>query len=127
MPRSKYTPQDLENMKTISTNLRKLTSSKGTNQSQISSKTGIPASTLSGYFNATSLPNAGNLQKLADFFNVQKSDIDPRFKTGFKSNDNEPNKTATLLAAHIDDNVTDDEMNEILNFIDYIKNKYKED
>lgn len=125
MPRSKYTPQDLENMKNVSNNLRKLISVKGVTQSQLSSKTGIPASTLSGYFNATSLPNAGNLQKMADYFKVQKSDIDPRFKTGFKNK--EPNKTATLLAAHIDDNVTDEQMNEILNFIDYIKNKYKED
>ena len=39
----------------------------------------IPASTLSGYFAERSTPTAGNIQKLADYFRVNKGDIDPRY------------------------------------------------
>ncbi|WP_413770214.1 LexA family protein, partial [Vibrio vulnificus] len=46
-----------------------------------SDETGIPVSTLSGYFAKRSTPNAGAVQKLADYFGVNKSDIDPRYGT----------------------------------------------
>lgn len=47
-------------------------------QQELSEKTGIPASTLSGYFNETSTINPKNLQILARFFNVPEGTIDPR-------------------------------------------------
>lgn len=62
----------------IAENLKNL--SNGMTQVEISDKSGIPASTLSGYFNSTSTINPGNTQILADFFKVPKSSIDPRFK-----------------------------------------------
>ncbi|HBI2077463.1 TPA: LexA family transcriptional regulator [Enterococcus faecalis] len=43
--------------------------------------TNIPKSTLTGYIKGTSTPNKGNIQKIADFFGVKKSKIDPRFNS----------------------------------------------
>ena len=77
--RGKLTPQDLEYMKIISKNINKLLDSKGYKQIDLSKGTGIPPSTLTGYVKGTSIPIPGNVQKIADFFNVAKSDIDPRF------------------------------------------------
>ncbi|MFK4781406.1 S24 family peptidase [Lactococcus petauri] len=77
--RGHSTPQDEENKKIISSNLNKLLSDTNTKKIDIHRATEIPVSTLTGYFQAQTLPNAGNLQKLADFFGVYKSDIDPRF------------------------------------------------
>ena len=77
MPRNKLSPLDIKVREDISTNLKRL--SHGKTQQQISDKTGIPVSTLSGYFAKRSTPNAGAVQKLADYFGVRKSDIDPRY------------------------------------------------
>lgn len=80
MARSELTPQDKANQKKISLTLNELSNSRKISQAEISRATKIPAGTLNGYFKGTSLPSPGNVQKLADFFNVFKSDIDPRFE-----------------------------------------------
>lgn len=79
MARSELTPQELLNRETISKNINKLISEKGITQADISRHTKIPRSTLTGYVKGTSTPNPGNIQKLADYFGVRKSDIDPRY------------------------------------------------
>ena len=80
MPRTELTPQDKEYKKVISATLNVLLQLSGKKQIDITRQTGIPASTLTGYFKGTRLPSPVNVQKLADFFNVLKSDVDPRFK-----------------------------------------------
>jgi repressor LexA len=77
MPRNKLSPLDIKAREDISANLKRL--AHGRTQQQISDETGIPVSTLSGYFAKRSTPNAGAVQKLADYFGVNKSDIDPRY------------------------------------------------
>ena len=79
--RGKLTPKDIETMKIISNNIRSLLTKNDTKQVDLSRSTNIPASTITGYVKGTSLPIPGNIQKIADFFNVPKSAIDPRFET----------------------------------------------
>lgn len=85
MARTELTPKDIEYKKLISSRLQSLLSRNNTKQVDIHKATGIPASTLTGYFKGTTLPSPGNVQKLADFFGVVKSDIDPRFETETES------------------------------------------
>lgn len=94
MPRNKLSPFDEKLRETISSNLKKYTSHL--TQGQLSDITGIPASTLSGYFAKRSTPNAGNVQKIADALGIKKSDIDPRFIKENKvyTDDNLPELTA---------------------------------
>lgn len=84
MPRNKLSDPEKVARQTISENLRKY--SHGITQTELSEKTGIPTSTLSGYFAQRSTPNAGSLEKIANVLNVSKSDIDPRYKLTFPSN-----------------------------------------
>ena len=77
--RGKYTPNDIEIMKIISVNINELLNRTRTKQVELSKHTGIPTSTLTGYVKGTSMPIPGNVQKIADFFNVEKSAVDPRF------------------------------------------------
>ena len=79
MPRNKLSHFDRNLRKRISENLKKYAGHL--TPYQLSDMTGIPASTLSGYFSMRSTPNAGAVQKIADALNVNKSDIDPRFLT----------------------------------------------
>ncbi|WP_231474120.1 LexA family transcriptional regulator [Enterococcus saccharolyticus] len=63
--------------KIISDNLKRIT--HGYTHAQISDMTGIPTSTLSGYFIEKSTINKENAEKIANAFNVNKADIDPRY------------------------------------------------
>ncbi|WP_304652434.1 helix-turn-helix transcriptional regulator [uncultured Ligilactobacillus sp.] len=80
MARTELTPQDIEYKKVISSKLQRLLNSSGKKQIDITRQTGIPASTLTGYFKGTRLPSPKNVAKLASFFNVPDYEIDPRFK-----------------------------------------------
>ncbi|WP_175265124.1 helix-turn-helix domain-containing protein [Lacticaseibacillus nasuensis] len=61
MPRHKLTAFELKLRETISANLKKVSGS--ISQQQLSDMTGIPASTISGYFSKRSTPNPGSIQK----------------------------------------------------------------
>ncbi|HEU3540264.1 XRE family transcriptional regulator [Streptococcus pneumoniae] len=90
--RGKLTPQDKEDMKVFSANLNSILSDRNCKQAELSRATGIPPSTLTGYVKGTSLPIPGNVQKIADFFGVPKSVLDPRFITNnFMVNDSSSN------------------------------------
>ena len=91
MPRNKLSKFDKELRAQISANLKKYTD--GITQYELSEMTGIPVSTLSGYFAMRSTPNAGNVQKIADALYVKKSDIDPRFSPDFLNSNKEPELT----------------------------------
>jgi len=78
MPRNPLSEIEKKLRKEISLNLKKHT--KGLTQGELSEMTGIPASTLSGYFAERSTINAGNTQIIADALGIDKQEIDPRFK-----------------------------------------------
>lgn len=80
MARESLSEFDKLTRKKIALNLKKLIDEQGLTQTELSSKLKIPASTLSGYFSERSTIQAGNLQKIADYFNVEKGDIDERYK-----------------------------------------------
>lgn len=85
MPRNKLSSFDKSLREQISKNLKQLC--ENMTQSELSELTGIPESTISGYFAMRSTPNSVNVQKIAAALNVRKSDIDPRFSAAFLKED----------------------------------------
>ena len=83
MARGDLTPQEIELRKIISNNINSLLDIKNKKQIDVHNATKIPKSTLTGYVKGTSIPIAGNVQKIADFFGVKKSDIDPRYSSSY--------------------------------------------
>lgn len=65
-------------------------------QAELSKKTGIPKSTLSGYFAQRSTPNAGNLGKTSAALNINKSDINPRYRYDANYEINDIKKTTRV-------------------------------
>lgn len=59
----------------FSKNLNVLMNRMGVNVSDVSEKTGIPYSTVNDWKNGKKMPRGGNLQKLADYFHVNLSDL----------------------------------------------------
>lgn len=83
---AKNSPQEKENRLYFSTKLNELLYSRNKKQIDLHRDLNIPKSTITGYVKGTSLPTGGNLQKIADYFNVLKSDLDLRFVKDLHSN-----------------------------------------
>lgn len=106
--------RNLELKQQIANNIKDLLKSRDITQVQLAEKTGISKSTISDYLRSKTLINPGNVEKVAMVLGVNKSDIDPTFK---KNND-----VTSVLAAHIDDDVTEEELEEILAYIEMKRN-----
>lgn len=76
MARQPLSSFEREVRRIVANNLKKIT--YGYTRAQVSEKTGIPTSTLSGYFIEKSTISAKNAEIIAKSFNVNVSDIDPR-------------------------------------------------
>ena len=76
---SKNSPQDIKNREIFSQNLNRIMKNKGVRQIDLHNNLGIPKSTITGYVKGYSMPTLGNIQKIADYLNIKKSDLDPRF------------------------------------------------
>lgn len=100
MSKNELTPQEIEYKKIISNTLNDLLNRSGKKQIDITREVGIPASTLTGYFKGTRLPAPENVEKLAKFFKVDKSEIDPRFATEPKTPADNYDLDAMLDNAH---------------------------
>ena len=79
--RGKATPQEKEALEFVSTKIRQLLDENNLKQSHLADKLDIPRSSFNEYVRGNALPRPGNVQKIADYFGLLKSDIDPRFKT----------------------------------------------
>lgn len=100
--------------------LRLLRVEKGLSQQELANALKISKSSVNMYERGERQPNFETLELIADYFNV---DID--YLLG------RTNKTTKIiqpdtLAAHFDaQNFTKDELNEIINFVEFVKNKRK--
>lgn len=83
--RGKATPHDLEAMQHVSGMLQRLLAENDLKQSHLADRLEIPRSSFNEYVKGTALPRPGNVQKIADYFGLKKSDIDPRFKSTIQS------------------------------------------
>lgn len=124
MARAELTPLEIQTKVITSRNLNNLLEAKGGKKTDIHKKTGIPTSTLSDYFTGKTLPNPGNLQKLADYFGVWKSDIDPRFKQNIELPRRGISSTEFFTAVADDNNLTGERKTEFVNSLqDFMKYK----
>ncbi|EKK0789461.1 helix-turn-helix domain-containing protein [Listeria innocua] len=98
---------------------------------ELCKKRGIPVSKLESDvgFGKNSIyswkqnnPSSDKLQKIADYFNVSTDYLLGRTDNPFV--DDIPQE-ATTLAAHIDPSATEEDMKKILEYIDFIQQKYK--
>ena len=113
--------RDLPLKKEIAKNLKSLMKAKGLTQIKLSELSGVSKSTLSDYMNCKTLINLGNVEKLASALNVDKSKIDPSFSQGSQMTKVE--QSVNTIAAHIDENITEEELKEIMTFIEFLKSQ----
>ncbi|MDG4985532.1 helix-turn-helix domain-containing protein [Lactococcus lactis] len=79
MGRAKLTPREESLKPIIAANIKKYLDEFNKKPADLQRGTGIAQSTISDYTSGKTLVNPGNVEKIANFFGILKSDIDPRF------------------------------------------------
>ncbi|MGX0157592.1 transcriptional regulator with XRE-family HTH domain [Staphylococcus cohnii] len=99
----------------LSKNLKNLLERKGKTQTDMAKDLNLKESTVSSWVNAVKYPRRDKIELLADYFGVMPSDI-----TEDKSTQQD------TIAAHFDkDGLTEDEIEEVNKFIEWVKNRDK--
>ncbi len=95
-------------------NLRVARERKNMTQKDVADNIGVAKSTYSLYESGNREPNVQTIKKLADLLNVSADDL-----LGL-------NQEPTTIAAHFDgDDFTEDELDEIRQFAEFVKNRKK--
>lgn len=77
----------IENKDIFAKNLRKYINMSGKDRKEIARTLSIPYSTLTDWVNANKYPRIDNIEKIAAYFGVSKSDLIEDFKQKQKDND----------------------------------------
>lgn len=82
-----------ENKDVLSKNLKKYIAKSGKDRSEVCKDLGLSYSTLTDWINGKKYPRINNIEKLAIYFNVSKSDLIEDFEEIKKDND----RLATII------------------------------
>ncbi|MCC4119893.1 MULTISPECIES: XRE family transcriptional regulator [Lactococcus] len=77
--------KEYERRKIVAENIKKLIKEKGITQKQLAKEIGMSQNIITEYVKLRSFPSGGVLQKIADYFEVKKSDIDTTWKKDVNS------------------------------------------
>ncbi|WP_271436820.1 helix-turn-helix domain-containing protein [Staphylococcus hominis] len=102
--------------KILSENLEQLMKEKNVTQMELSEAIGVSQSTISNWLKEIKYPRISKVQELADYFNVPKSRI-----TEDKSVEQD------TIAAHLDDDFTEEELDKIREFAELVRQARKKD
>jgi transcriptional regulator with XRE-family HTH domain len=75
------------NKEVLAKNLKKYIAKSGKDRSDIAKEVGLPYSTMTDWVNGKKYPRIDNIEKLAGYFNVSKSDLIEDFEEIKKDND----------------------------------------
>lgn len=92
-------------------------------QSDMAHYLGIAKTTYASYEQGKRTPDIDIQNKIADYFGVTLDYLHGRENKNENKEENFSSKQLTI-AAHIDDNVTEEQMDDILNYIEFIKQKH---
>ena len=126
MPRNKDNDFDKMVRKEIAANIKKYADMRGYSQNKLSDLTEIKQSTLSGYYRATSTPNAGQIQKIAMALGVGIEDIDPiRFGNKIEQPASDDKSGLLNQIIHRAESLSDNDKEKALAFLDYLVTQSK--
>ena len=97
----------------LSNNLKDLLNRKGKTQTDMAKELDLKESTVSSWINGLKYPRRDKIELLADYFNVQPSDI------------TDDKNTYDTIAAHLEDDFTEEELQKIRDFAELVRQARK--
>lgn len=114
-----------ETRKAFSTNLRYYMNRNGLNQADISRLLGVSESAVGKWMKMKSTPRMGIVEKLADYFGINKSDLLEN-KQNFTKPASKQSYVPETIAAHFEGKEFSEEaLDDIARFIDFVASKEK--
>lgn len=110
-------PQQRNNKLVFAHNLNSLLKEQGKKQIDLHRDLGIPKSTITGYVKGTSLPNSELAGKLAEYFGVSKSDLDPRFIEESESDYASLSKNQRRIAESVSRDISDEDTEYVIDLL----------
>ncbi|BAK94158.1 helix-turn-helix domain-containing protein [Tetragenococcus halophilus] len=92
-------------------------------QTDMAKHLGVAKTTYASYEQGKRTPDAELQHKIADYFGVTLDYLHGREAEKNKGSDNK----VQTVAAHIDEDVSDEEMEDIINYIEFIRQKHKKE
>ena len=77
----------MANKDILANNLKKYIAKSGRDRAEVAEALGVPYSTMTDWINGKKYPRINNIEKLAAFFNVSKSELIEDFEEKRKDND----------------------------------------
>lgn len=102
-------------METVGERIARLREQRGMSQPQLAKELNVATSTIGMWETGKRGLKDESLRILADFFNVTTDYLLGRTE--------DKEKAPTLVAAHLDDDLTEEQLDEVKNFIDFIKQR----
>lgn len=92
-----------------------------TTQTKLAEYIGVSVATVSNWCKGIKTPRMNKVDKICEFFHIQRSDL---LEDKEKKDESFSNSQIMTLAAHFEgDEFTAEEMKEIKNFIEFVKNR----
>lgn len=107
----------LGNKEVMSKNIKKYMDKLGIERSKLADDLNVSYSTISDWINAKTYPRIDKIELMANYFKVTKADLVEEHEI--------IDERVRILAAHINEDVTEDQMDDILKYIDFIKSQNK--
>ena len=106
-------------------NLRLLRETLGISQTELGKKIGVARSTICQYESGRREPDNETLQRLADFFNVSVDYLLGREQPVEKQEISVPDKDVMVAFQDGAENLTQEDIDDVVKFIEFLKNKKK--
>lgn len=95
-----------------------------TTQMELANYMGVSQATISNWQKGTKTPRMSKIDKICEFFHIQRSDL--MEDKDVSTEDKYSIPKVNTLAAHFEgEEFTEEEMDEIKNFVEFVKNKRK--
>jgi len=115
---------DTEQKKIFAQNLKRLLDERKLNQNEVAKAINVSPQTFNTWCQEIALPRMGKIEKLANYFGVKKSDlIEPKKPQSI--DDLNLTGIERIAASHRDDEFTEEDLEDIQKYIDFVKAKRK--
>nr|DAS24862.1 MAG TPA: Repressor protein CI [Caudoviricetes sp.] len=109
----------------FSTNLKKMLKERGKTQLELAEFVGVSDASVNNWVNGIKLPRMDKVDKICKFLNVKRSDLIEPLTTPKTIDDLNLTGIERIAASHRDDDFSEEDLEDIQKYIDFVKAKRK--